>query len=51
MAKKDEQYPGLFWEECCQQVKGGAPSPLLSTAKATLGVLGPVLGSPEPRET
>lgn len=39
-------YPGLRWEESCQRVKGGDPSPLLSTSEATSGRLGPVPGSP-----
>jgi len=37
-----QKLPGLHQAEYCQQVKGGHPSPLLSTPE----VLGPVLGSP-----
>jgi len=42
---ESQRCPGLH-SMCCQQVKRGDPSPLLSTDKATRGVLDPVLSSP-----
>lgn len=44
--KESQQHPALHWEEHRQQVKGGDPSPLLSTGEATSGVLLPVPRSP-----
>lgn len=42
--REGKWYPVLQYKEHCQQVKGGDPSPLLSTVEATAGMLGPVLG-------
>lgn len=42
--KEGEWYPGLHQEEPWQLVKAGDPSPLLSTGKATPGVLCLLLG-------
>lgn len=39
------QHPGLYEEECCQQVDEGEPSSLLSTQEATPEMLGLLLGS------
>ena len=44
-AKKANSLLGYI-RQCYQQVKGGGPSPLLSTGGATLGLWSPVLGSP-----
>lgn len=42
-AKEDQQRPVLYQEDKRQQVEGGDPIVLLSTGKATSGVLDPVL--------
>ena len=36
---------GCIKKECCQQVKGGDPPPVLCLGEVTSGVLHPVLGS------
>jgi len=38
--------PGVYQEECDQQVEGGSPPPLVCPSEAPSGVLCPVLGSP-----
>lgn len=44
--KENQQCSGLHWEECCQKVKEGDRSLLVSSGEVTLGVLDPVLDSP-----
>lgn len=42
--QEGQWYPGMHWEECGQQVKGGDPASLLIPSEATSGVPCPVLG-------
>lgn len=46
VCRKKANCSGLHEEECCQQVEGGVPSPLLSTDGNIPGVLCLVLDSP-----
>ncbi|RMC19589.1 hypothetical protein DUI87_03148 [Hirundo rustica rustica] len=39
------KYPGVYWEECGQQVEQGDPPPLLGPSEVSSGVLCSVLGS------
>lgn len=38
-------HPGLYYQECSQQVEGSDPYPLFSPGKTVSGVLCPVWGS------
>jgi len=49
-SREGQRYPGLLWEEHCQQLKGRS-SPLHSPGEATPGVLGPSAGLPSTRMT
>lgn len=40
-----ERYIWFNFSECCQQVRGGDPSPLFCTGEATLGIVSPIPGS------
>uniref|UniRef100_A0A8B9GGU5 Neurexin/syndecan/glycophorin C domain-containing protein n=1 Tax=Amazona collaria TaxID=241587 RepID=A0A8B9GGU5_9PSIT len=44
---ESKPYPGLHQKECDQQVKGGAPAPLLCSCETSLGVLCAVLVAEE----
>lgn len=44
-AAKLTGYPGLHWQECCQETKGGDPASFISSGEASPAVLWPGLGS------
>lgn len=44
-AAKLTGYPGLHWQECCQETKGGDPASVISSGEASPAVLWPGLGS------